>query len=92
MDPRVRSNVNRMVEVETIVALGVAVLSWSLLDLKEKDWKSDFLRCEYFFEMGKITPENRVKVATIHLERRAIQWHHGYVDVHVCGCSWSSNL
>lgn len=42
MDPRVRSNVNRMVEVETIVALGVAVLSWSLLDLKEKDWKSDF--------------------------------------------------
>lgn len=33
------------------------------------------LCCEYFFEIGKITPENRVKVAAIHMKERALQWH-----------------
>ena len=37
------------------------------------------LRSEYFFEVGKIDPENRVKVAALHLEGRAIQWHQGYL-------------
>lgn len=39
------------------------------------------LRCEYFFEVGQITPENRVKVPTVHLEGRALQWHQMYVIV-----------
>ncbi|KAF2297909.1 hypothetical protein GH714_005086 [Hevea brasiliensis] len=39
------------------------------------------LLSEYFFEVGKIAPENCVKVATLHLEGRAIQWHQGFVKV-----------
>lgn len=33
------------------------------------------LRAEYFFEVGGISLDNRVKLATLHLEGRAIQWH-----------------
>lgn len=39
------------------------------------------MRCECLLEVGKITQENRVKVAAIHLEVIALQWHQGYIKV-----------
>lgn len=39
------------------------------------------LRCEYYFEVGRVSAENRVKLATLYLEGKAIQWHQGYVQV-----------
>lgn len=39
------------------------------------------LRCEYYFGVGRVSVENRVKLATPYLEGKAIQWHQGYVQV-----------
>ncbi|KAF2287775.1 hypothetical protein GH714_002668 [Hevea brasiliensis] len=43
--------------------------------------ESWLLRSEYFFKVGRIAPENRVKVAALHLEGKAIKWHQGFVKV-----------
>ncbi|KAF2309943.1 hypothetical protein GH714_005704 [Hevea brasiliensis] len=37
------------------------------------------LKEEYFFEVGRIEYENRVKAAVLHLENCAIQWHQGFI-------------
>lgn len=63
------------------------------------------LRCEYFFEVGKINKENRVKVAAIHLENITSQWHQEFIETHgdatfrlgkLCECLecqiWKSSL
>ncbi|KAF2293101.1 hypothetical protein GH714_036672 [Hevea brasiliensis] len=43
--------------------------------------KGLLLRSEYFFEVGRITLENRVKVAALQLEGKAIEWHQGFVKI-----------
>lgn len=40
-----------------------------------EDLEGWLLRAEYFFEVGGVSLDNRVKLATLHLEGRAIQWH-----------------
>ncbi|WKA01485.1 hypothetical protein VitviT2T_019765 [Vitis vinifera] len=37
------------------------------------------LRVEYFFEVDRTPPEARVRLAALHLEGKAIQWHQGYI-------------
>lgn len=36
------------------------------------------MRAEYFFEVAKVPERKRVRVAAIHLEGRALQWHKGF--------------
>ncbi|RVW58447.1 Transposon Ty3-I Gag-Pol polyprotein [Vitis vinifera] len=37
------------------------------------------LRVEYFFKVDRTPPEARVRLAALHLEGKAIQWHQGYI-------------
>lgn len=68
--------------IGSLNVLGVVPLNWNCQGLKEIGIEGWLLRREYFFEVGKITFENRVKVATIHLDWRALQWHQNFFMLH----------
>ncbi|KAL8162265.1 hypothetical protein V2J09_013754 [Rumex salicifolius] len=36
--------------------------------------------CEQFFMIDNTTPELKVRLASIHLEGKALQWHHNYIQ------------
>ncbi|XP_042065679.1 uncharacterized protein LOC121809207 [Salvia splendens] len=40
------------------------------------------MRAEYFFQVAKVPDEERVRVAAIHLEGKALQWHRGFESLH----------
>ncbi|KAG8386990.1 hypothetical protein BUALT_Bualt03G0206000 [Buddleja alternifolia] len=37
------------------------------------------LRCEQFFEVDETPPQAKVKLASVHLEGKALQWHQMYI-------------
>lgn len=39
------------------------------------------LRAEFFFEVAKVTDRERVRVAAVHLEGKALQWHRGFMSL-----------
>ncbi|KAL8144068.1 hypothetical protein V2J09_017100 [Rumex salicifolius] len=41
-----------------------------------KEW---IYRCEQFFMIDNTAPELKVRLASIHLEGKALQWHHTYI-------------
>ncbi|KAF2322533.1 hypothetical protein GH714_018210 [Hevea brasiliensis] len=46
------------------------------------------LRVEYFFEMGRIEYEKRVKVVALCLEGRAVKWHQEFVKGNEVNVNW----
>ncbi|XP_042067267.1 uncharacterized protein LOC121810570 [Salvia splendens] len=40
------------------------------------------MRAEYFFQVARVPEEERVRVAAIHLEGKALQWHRGFLSLH----------
>ncbi|XP_042051368.1 uncharacterized protein LOC121796622 [Salvia splendens] len=49
------------------------------------------MRADFFFEIGRVPESERVRVAALHLEGRALQWHKGIVTLHgdVAYRSWN---
>ncbi|KAF2311626.1 hypothetical protein GH714_025327 [Hevea brasiliensis] len=45
------------------------------------DIESWLIKVEYYFEVTNTPIENRVKIAAMHLDGKAVQWHQGYVRV-----------
>ncbi|KAL8143658.1 hypothetical protein V2J09_016690 [Rumex salicifolius] len=41
-----------------------------------REWIS---RCEQFFALDNTAPEMKVRLASLHLEGKALQWHHNYI-------------
>ncbi|KAF2283955.1 hypothetical protein GH714_017567 [Hevea brasiliensis] len=39
------------------------------------------LRVDYFFEVANVAADDRVKMAALHLEGKALQWHQGFIKV-----------
>ncbi|KAF2294209.1 hypothetical protein GH714_008297 [Hevea brasiliensis] len=37
------------------------------------------LRVDYFFEVANVAADDRVKMAALHLEGKALQWHQGFI-------------
>ena len=46
------------------------------------------LRAEYFFEVNGTQKENWVKIAALHLDGKAIQWHQGFIKAKEGTVSW----
>ncbi|XP_042051538.1 uncharacterized protein LOC121796828 [Salvia splendens] len=40
------------------------------------------MQAEYFFQVAKVPEEEKVRVAAIHLEGKALQWHRGFESLH----------
>ncbi|XP_042044219.1 uncharacterized protein LOC121789968 [Salvia splendens] len=40
------------------------------------------MRAEYFFQVAKVSDDEKVRVAAIHLEGKALQWHRGFFTLH----------
>ena len=36
-------------------------------------------KCEQFFALDQTPPEAKVRLASMHLKERALQWHHAYM-------------
>ncbi|RVW71683.1 Transposon Ty3-I Gag-Pol polyprotein [Vitis vinifera] len=51
----------------------------SFADLKSLIGGLSLQNQEYFFEVDRTPPEARVRLAALHLEGKAIQWHQGYI-------------
>lgn len=43
------------------------------------DFKSWLYRCEQYFSLDEVNDEAKVKLAAIHMEGMALQWHQGYM-------------
>lgn len=39
------------------------------------------MRAEFFFEVAKVPEKGRVRVAAIHMEGKALQWHRGFMNL-----------
>ncbi|XP_042032325.1 uncharacterized protein LOC121779040 [Salvia splendens] len=40
------------------------------------------MRAEYFFQVARVPEAEKVKVAAIHMEGKALQWHRGFLTLH----------
>ncbi|KAF2299714.1 hypothetical protein GH714_002669 [Hevea brasiliensis] len=50
------------------------------------------LRVDYFFEVANVAADDRVKMAALHLEGKALQWHQGFIKVRgsIAYLDWSA--